>query len=165
MTKSIALAAGLVAILLATAAAAQDKPRVIGNWLTKVQLNDFSDDNTVIAINPHEDAKMAALAARCSNKELALLIMAPKQGYGKGDLFSIKIRPDRGEITTVRGAAMSGEGMVMAALSGEVLKSFFDAKSIAVRIEETSGETLDLKFASGKNREALGLVAKECGIK
>lgn len=148
-----ALVAALICSCAGTtiaAAAADEKPRYFGNWRVETFQDKFTDDNNA-SVATISDGNI--LAFRCLAKEYSIVFLSESLNMKENDKFHFKVRVDKNPVIDLDGQAINDKGLIGIDPSIPVAQVAM-AKEIAIRVEDSSGNTFDVTYNLSHSKEA-----------
>ena len=159
-----AYAAGLLAILLAGPAHADDKKSRIGSFTIDTNQDPMTDRTNYFAMT--SGSPNSELMARCLSGEENLLIAVMASGE-QGSTVAVEARFDSGPVTTYDGLVVKGGGSVSGIQFGDAdaVAKLGAARKAAVRLTMADGVSLTYTFALRESAKVAAGVKAACAPK
>jgi hypothetical protein len=146
---------------LGTAAQAETKQKMIGSWVVQTQEDAFDSGGSYLMMTGRPGF---IFAVRCLQKIPSFGIVVPNDTLSKGQLFSVKLRIDRGDIVVVDGIAID-EHLIQVDNDFRIWKDLPGGREIAIRLENDAGVSSTQSFKTAGSGAALQALTRECPIK
>ena len=156
--KKLAMTLAALA-LFGSAAQAETKHKMVGNWLVSSQDDAFDKGGTYSMITGNEGVMFAI---RCLQKTPTFAI-GSEEKLTPGQTFTVKLRIDRGDIVEVSAYALS-EHVIQAENDFKIWKAMAGGKELAVHLENEIGTSEEHVFKIAGAAAALPTVTRECPI-
>jgi hypothetical protein len=157
--KKLVIACAALA-LFRSAAQAEDKINMVGDWMVRSQEDPFDKGG---------DATMSIgagsfyFAVRCLEKQPSLGVVLTEDKLTAGQTFTAKLRVDRGEIIKVGGYAIE-DHLIQIENDFKIWKALPGGRELAINLENGRGTSQTRVFKIFGAAEALPTVTSECPI-
>jgi hypothetical protein len=146
---------------LGTVVQAETKQKMVGNWVVQTQEDAFDKGGSYLMMT---GSPSFIFAVRCLQKIPSFGIIMPNDTLSKGQLFSVKLRVDRGAIVEVDGIAID-EHLIQVDNDFKIWNDLPGGREIAIRLENEVGVSSTQSFKTVGSGAALQVVNRECPIK
>jgi hypothetical protein len=158
LVKTIKTLGLVMACIFAAPSIAQETKTTIGSFLVTTTKDPFSDGSNVIALAVGETD---AMAIRCLDNDLSVVVMRPEQKWTEGDVFQIKFRADSKPVIEREGQAL-GDVIIQVADSSALIDDINGAKSVSFRVASATS-TYTFTVPLRQSDKVAALVKKACG--
>jgi hypothetical protein len=158
--KKLMIACAAMA-LLGSAAHAELKQKMVGNWMVRSQDHAFDKGGTYTMLVANGGFGFSVC---CIQKSPSFGIVLLDQKLTEGQLFTVKLRVDRGDIVEVDGVAIS-EHLIETANDFKIWKALPGGRELAINLETEAGTSQTRVFKISGAASALPTVTSECPIK
>jgi hypothetical protein len=158
--KKLAIACAALT-LFGSAAQAESKQKVVGNWMVSSEDDAFDKGGLYWMV---VQSRGFAFGVRCLQKTPSFGIILPEDKLTEGQLFTVKLRVDRGDIIEVGGVAID-EHLIQTDNNFSIWKALPGGKELAVNLENMRGTSQTRVFKISGAAAALPTVTHECPIK